>query len=288
MSQEFLPEIVNWAESRAEVRAVVLTGSRARDDGTADDLSDIDIELFLEQPEPFSRSTDWLSEIGSVWVSLPLQTEDGYPTRLVIFQGGVKVDFTLYPLDVLRRMVESGRSPDLYSRGYRVLVDKDGLAASIASRRARKDAATKPTEEQFRALVEEFWFEAYHVAKYLRREDLWAAKFRDWGLKELLRTMVEWHAKSVHGWPYETWYLGLRMRDWAEPEVWERLFSVFGRFDAQDSWQALAETMDLFSEVAKQVSGCMHYRYPDGVEDNLRSYIDSLLPTPRPRRGRRR
>jgi len=288
MSEALLQNITKWARSRSEIRVVVLTGSRARMDGTADDLSDLDVELFSEPAEILAGSTEWLSEIGTPWVFLPLQTTDGHPARLVIFEGGAKVDFKLYPLDVLRQTVKSGRLPDLYGRGYRVLVDKDGLGALIPKPRAQPGRGKKPTQEQFRALVEEFWFEAYHVAKYLRREDLWAAKCRDWGVKELLRTMIEWHAKRTRGWSHDTWHLGIRMKDWAEPAIWGRLFSAFGRFEAQDSWRALTETMDLFSEVAKEVSDCMHYRYPDGVEDNLRSYIYSLFPTPRPQARRRR
>ncbi len=277
MSEALLQNVIRWAESRSEVRAVVLTGSHARGDGTADDISDLDVELFLDQPEAFTRSTGWLSEIGTVWVCLPLQTSEGYPARLVIFQGGLKVDFKLYPLDLLRRRTKSRRLSDLYNRGFRVLVDKDGLGALIPKPRAARPAK-KPSEEQFRALVEEFWFEAYHVAKYLRREDLWAAKSRDWGTKELLRTMIEWDARSSHGWSYDTWHLGLHMKRWAAPAIWDRLTSVFGHFDALDSWRALSDTMVVFGAIARDVARRMHYSYPDDVEENLRTYIDSLRP----------
>ena len=48
----------------------------------------------------------------------------------------------------------------------------------------------RPAESEFRRVVEEFWLEAYHVAKYLARDELWLAKERDWATKRFLATMI--------------------------------------------------------------------------------------------------
>ena len=268
--------ISRWLEARPEVRAAILTGSRARHDGTADELSDIDVELFLDPSEPFTESWEWLSEIGALWVCLPLRNREGYPTRLAIFEGGAKADFTLYPAVLLRKAIESGKLPARYARDYRVLADKEGLAAALAGLAQEPAEVSPPGEEEFRALVEEFWFEAYHVAKYLRREDLWAVKSRDWGTKELLLTMIVWHARCEHGWSYETHHLGMRMREWVAPDVWDRLHSSFGGFESADGWRALDGTLDLFGDLAREVADRLGLRYPQDVERNLRGHIDTL------------
>ena len=41
---------MRWGESRPDVRALVLTSSRARADGSADLLSDYDVIVFVPRP----------------------------------------------------------------------------------------------------------------------------------------------------------------------------------------------------------------------------------------------
>ena len=47
----FLDEVTGWARSRDDVHAVLLVGSQARAETPADELSDIDLVLFVSEPE---------------------------------------------------------------------------------------------------------------------------------------------------------------------------------------------------------------------------------------------
>ncbi len=271
---QLVERISAWAERRPDIRALLLTGSYARNQ--ADELSDLDIEMFVTDPLIYAEDDRWMSEIGKVWVYIPERTDDDHPTRLIIFEGGPKVDFTLYPLKVLADQVERQKLSADYELGYRVLLDRDHLAGRLPAPTGRRPTTTPPTEAEFIALVNEFWFEVYHVAKYLRREDLWAAKFRDWTLKKLLLKMVEWHEKSLHGWDYDTKRRGIRMQEWIEPQIWRKLQGVFAHFDAEDSWKSLAALMDMFGEIAAKTAVSLHYPYPTGVDESIRSYVRSL------------
>jgi len=96
---ELLKRICTWAERQLDIRALVLTGSHAR--GQADDLSDLDLEFFTRAPERYVQSDRWMADIGTVGVYLPLQNDRGLPTRLVIFDNGLKADFTICPVAAL-------------------------------------------------------------------------------------------------------------------------------------------------------------------------------------------
>jgi aminoglycoside 6-adenylyltransferase len=254
-----------------------LSGSYAQARPTADELSDLDIALYVTDIKPLAESDGWMNEIAGVWMYLPLFDDDGHHTRLVIFEGGRKVDFMLLPASTLEAAVQEQPLSDVFARGYKVLVDKDGLAAKLPSPTYRAPSEAKPSQEEFTALVEEFWFEAYHVAKYIARDDLWAVKFRDWTTKELLLKMIEWYEKSTHGWNYDTWHIGVRMKRWAEPEIWERLHETFAHFEGEDSSHALRATMALFRELAEKTATRLGYRYPAGVDKNLSGYVTSML-----------
>jgi aminoglycoside 6-adenylyltransferase len=181
MGNDILSRIVNWAEQEAPVRALILEGSRA-EKGEADELSDYDVNMFIMDPEPYTQDDRWISAIGDVWVYIPEKvTHHGqvFATRLVIYQAGVKVDFILYSTDMLREFAHADPLPEHYDIGYRVLLDKDGVTAAMPSSSRNAFRRGQPTETTFLACIHEFWFEAYHVAKYLRRRDLWPAKGRD-------------------------------------------------------------------------------------------------------------
>ena len=271
---ELLRRICAWAEQRPDIRALVLTGSHTR--GQADNLSDLDLEFFTREPERYVQSDRWMADIGAVGVYLSLQNDRGLPTRLVIFDDGLKADFTICPVAALVDGVRTRKLAPLYERGYRVLVDKDGMAGRLPAASLKPSASVPPTEEAFTNIVREFWFEIYHVAKYLKRGDLWAVKYRDWMTKELLLTMLGWNERALHGWDRQTEHLGIRMEEWVGPEVWARLMGAFAHFDAADSWKALDVTADLFRRVAQETASRLGYCYPQDVDERLSRYVESL------------
>lgn len=271
---DLLDRIVRWGTADGRVRALVLTGSRARAD--ADALSDYDVAVFATDPTALASADRWYADLGPMLVCLPLSDDTGNPTRLVIYDGGQKVDFSLLPVAELAALAAADPLPDPYDRGYRVLLDKDGLAGNLPPAPGPAPAMP-PTPAAFIATVEEFWFEVWHVAKYLARGDLWHAKFRDWTTKEMLLRMVEWHAVACLG-ATDVHYLGLGMAGWADPDAWRRLHHTFGHFDAADARAALLATAALFGDLARAVAPTIGASYPQPLEDAVLAYAADVFP----------
>lgn len=272
---ELLNNIIRWGEREPAIKVMILAGSYAGKQ-PKDKLSDLDVAIFGNGLEAYVSDEAWMQELGEVWVWIPEKTREGYPSQLVIFSGGRKADFSFVPTNVLEAFVEQQTLPELYDRGYKVLVDKVGIAGRLPPPKGQHHPAHKPTEVEFTDLVREFWFEAWHVAKHLYRQDLWHAKYRDWTTKELLLKMIEWYAQSKHGWNHDTRYLGIDMRQWLDAKTWQRLHQTFGRFDAEDSWQALEATMHVFGDLAREVARGLGYHYPQDVGDNIGSLVRDL------------
>ena len=98
-------------------------------------------------------------------------------------------------------------------------------------------------------------------------------KFRDWTMKELLLTMLEWRAVATHEGPVDVWYIGSHMRDWVDERTWRELHDVFGRFDRDDSGRALVATTKLFRRVARETAAALSLDYPDELERQVTDYI---------------
>lgn len=225
---------------------------------------------------------DWLSEIGkpSVCVHEKIDwQEDVIPTRLVIFESGVKIDFSFYPTKVLKALARN-TLPDEFAAGYQVLVDKDGVASAMPPPSDSCYQQSPPSQNEFQRIIEEFWFEAYHVTKYLVRGDLWSVKFRDNGLKqEFLLQMIRWHAQAKHEWKYTTHTQGKRIQEWVDGETWNELQQCFGNFKENDNWHALKHTMALFRRLSHKTAKMLDFEYLGALEQRMTLLIEQLCRT---------
>lgn len=272
-----LQKIHKWIDKKMDIQAAIMVGSEARTDHPADQYSDFDIEIYSDRYQTYATDETWIKEIDNIWVCVREKNNEGYPARLVIFNEGVKVDFSFFPLTVINKLLSQKQLPQMYNKGYRFLVDRGKYKLPMQKLKVIM-AFENVSEKEFVRIVEEFWFEAWHVAKYLKRDDLWTAKFRDDGMKKFLLSMIEWHAKSMNEGNYETWHEGRFMKEWVNPTVWNELQQTFGYFDAKDSWRALFISMDLFRMLAKETASKLGYTYPIKVDINISHWIKETRP----------
>ena len=273
---ELLASIIAWAQGDANVRALILTGSRARGDGRADEFSDLDIEIIADRPETLTSDDAWFRSFGRVWVHLPTIIAPRHETRLVFYEGGTKVDFSLCGRQRIGALVGAQKLDGLYERGYRVLVDKDGLTSALPAASGAFPAKGLPGQAEFTAVVEEFWFEAAHIPRYLLRGELWVVKFRDWTMKQQLLRMIEWHAIARREQPVDVWHIGTHMAEWVDAETLRELRAVFSAFDARSSWDGLMATAALFRRLAIETTAAIGLRYPVEADRGVSGYLASF------------
>lgn len=266
--------VVAWAHAHENVLALIATGSTSKVEARSDEFSDLDLEVIARDPKRLVDDDSWFASFGEVWVALRLEQQH-YPTRLVIYEGGSKVDFTVAGTERIEQM-RDGLDP-VYERGYQVLLDKEGTTADLPRATGMYPVRALPTQAEFDAVVEEFWFEAAHMPRYLARDDLWVVKFRDWTMKTNLLQMLEWQALArADGTSLDVWYIGTRMKDWVDADTWERLHEVFGGFEQRDAWRAILASADVFAHASREVAGMLGLSRPDLLERHIRSYLGSF------------
>ena len=179
-----------WAQERGDVHALVLLGSRARIEQPADEWSDHDFVVVVDDADPFLRGDEWIAELGPALLSF---VEDaatgGVRERRVLFADGADADFTFLPLALVEPVLARPDVAGVFARGFRVLVNKDVLA----------DLPTEgdPIGEDYAALVHEFWYRAIFTARKLRRGELHiAVQSCNRGLRTLLRRAIAIEARG--------------------------------------------------------------------------------------------
>ena len=276
-----LRRIVRWAEAQASVRVVILTSTRARTGASVDALSDYDVILYASDPAPLLRNKSWTGDLGPVMVQMPPQGQEhswGHPTRLVLYEDGTKIDFGILEVGMLREAREAARLPEELDAGYRVLLDKDDLATALPVASGSAYVLNPPTQEEFAALVEEFWWETAYVAKNLSREELLPAKYSlECVLKlDLLRRILEWRVALDHDWMYRPGLMGRGLKAHLAPELWSELEQTYTGADVVENWHALSRTIALFRTVATEVARQLALEYPHGLDARMMRYLERI------------
>jgi len=256
-----LDDVVAWATDDPNVRLLVVTGSYAR--GDHDDLSDLDIELFVRETHPLLEESAWYERFGRLLVTEALENPDWHPTRLVYYADG-KIDFMVAPVLALAEGVS-------YDGPYLVLVDKDGRA----NRLEPTVGVAPPSADEFAVCVNWFYAAAMQYAKAVVRDDPWPVKTRDADLKERLLHMIEWDHDARTGWAERPPHNGAHLAQWADPDVVDDLASCWADFSTERSAVALRNSIGLFNRLTERVGASLGY--PTDISAEAAAEVDRIL-----------
>jgi aminoglycoside 6-adenylyltransferase len=266
-----LVRILEWAEAEAAVRAVVLTSTRARAEGPPDELSDYDVVVALDDLGRFDAAAAYGTPAAR-WGD----EHDVHGTRTlfqgVVYDDGVKIDWTLWPAAVAGLVAERGLT-DALDVGYRVLLDKDGVTARWGQPTHRAHIPSRPTAAEYVALVEEFWWSATYAAKARARGEGFFLRFvLDVDLTHgALRRMLEWLVETGRDWSWKPGAYGRGIERELPPDVAAELAAAYGSFEL---------TIELFRRVARDVGDALGYAYPQPADDVVSASIDELRRRP--------
>lgn len=280
---KLIKRISAWAQKRHDIRAAVILGSRARVEAPADEWSDLDIILVVENPGYYLGNTDWLKAIDEIKIlfleHLPLGS--GIERR-VLFQCGLDVDFNFASPEQVRQTFKEEQNPmakALYGRGYRVLFDKDGIVPPFSPPAENPVVSRMLTPAEFDQDVNDFWYHTVWTAKKLCRGELWTAmRCCDVYMKSLLLKVIECHAQVKNGPQYDTWFGGRFLEQWADPRIVKGLPKAFARYDKTDIRRALLATMDMYRWVTREIAEKRGFQYPATADEYATQLVNELLP----------
>jgi aminoglycoside 6-adenylyltransferase len=283
--KDVIDRLVAWGTAHPLIRALILTSSRARPGGPVDLLSDYDLILAVSDIQTFAFDDAWIFDYGRPMTRWGDQSElHGLTThfRSAIYRDYVKIDYSLWPLELLERIAASASLPDQLDVGYRVLLDKDQRTAGWKLPSYQAHIPTRPTQAEYHALVDEFWWVASYVAKSLWRDDLAFAKWvLDHDLKlEAMRRMLEWRIELDHNWSVKPGVYGRGLKHLLPLDIWSEFAATYVSLDVEETWAALDGVIELFRRVATEVGSALGYRYPQQVDDQVNAYLEAIRRMP--------
>jgi aminoglycoside 6-adenylyltransferase len=279
-----IAQLIHWADRRDPVRAVLLTSTRAQPEAATDIWSDYDVVLVVKDIRPFYENRSWLADFGDIlveyWDPILLDSDHGIErtANVIQYADGLKIDFNLWPVELLNQIVRAPELPAALDAGYQILLDKERLTASLAQPTYRAFIPARPTEDEYRVTVSDFFSDAPYVAKCLWRGELLPAKWcLDFDMKNIfLLRILEWRMERDYGWAMPAGNLGKGLKKHLPLHIWNELERTYVGANTADNWDALFLTMMLFRSVAIQVAADLGYTYPEAQDRRVTAYVRAM------------
>jgi len=150
---QVIQQLVHWAERQPLVCAVILTSSRAIPHAHTDAFSDYDVILVLREIKSFYDDRSWLETFGSVLALYrdPLINDRGLERSAYVtqYETGLKIDFSLWPVELLERVASEPALTPEFDAGYQVLLDKTNLTEGLNPPTYSSYIPKPPTDIQY-------------------------------------------------------------------------------------------------------------------------------------------
>lgn len=264
---EMMGLILQIAES-LQVEAMALSGSRTTPDSLKDEFQDYDVVYIVENLEDLISDLSWLDQFGIRLIEQHNVLENRH-LYLMLFEDGNRIDLTLCPKEHMQEWVDS-------EAGFKVLKDDAGLF-DMYQPNSNRYWTYPPTEEEFAASCNEFWWVSTYVVKAIRRNHLIYATDHFYGIcqQELLKALA-WQVASDRGtvdigknYKYLFQYL---------PAEKEKEFSTLLDLSSLDKiTQSLFSTMKGFDREAQILAQKMGFTYDKEVAEKMITYAEERL-----------
>lgn len=268
--------VIRWTESNDNVRAALLTSTRARPGVTLDRWSDYDVLLIVREIDPLLADKSWIDAFGDVVVAYwdPLEVlEGGLPgsANVVQYAGDLKIDFTFWPVERVAAMTTVNPQLDA---GYEVLLDKDGITASIPAPTHRAYVREPPDAERFAQVVNDFYVGVPYVMKGLLRDDPLPGRWvLDYDMRFVyLQPMLEWMSGVHRGWGRPVGVNGKGLNRSLPPEIWAQVERTFAPLDDEGTWAALLTMCDVFRTCGEAVAAVMGYAFDAALHERVMAH----------------
>lgn len=263
--KEMMELILKVAEEDERIRAVYLNGSRANPNITKDIFQDYDIVYVVDETLSFINDKNWIDIFGQrLYMQLPdkLDNELGLKVNLEQCYGyliqladGNRLDLRLMNLDFAREQIINDKLTI-------ILKDKDNLLPAIPSSSDIDYWVKRPTEVQFGACCNEFWWCLNNVAKGMWREEiLYVMDILDSVIRVELKNMLTWYVGMKTDFSVSVGKSGKFLDKYLSKDLWERFLKTYPTANINSMWKSIFIMCSLFDEVARLISKEFGFSY---------------------------
>ena len=251
-----------------EVEAISLSGSRTYPQASKDEFQDYDVVYIVDDLKDLLSDLSWLDQFGMRLIEQH-NVLGHRRLYLMLFEDGNRIDLTLCPKEYIQEWVDS-------EANFEVIKDDKGLFEAYQPN-SKRYWTSPPTEEEFAASCNEFWWVSTYVVKAIRRNQLIYATDHLYGIcqQELLKVLA-WQVASDR----EIVDIGKNYKylfNYLPAEKEKELSNLLDFSSLDKITQSLLATLNVFHREAQSLSQKMGFTYDKEVAEKMISYAKERL-----------
>lgn len=280
--KEIYELILNVAKDDQRIIAVYMNGSRTNEHADKDIFQDYDIVYVVDETESFIKDKEWLKHFGNV---MYMQYPDENPNYrsdkanmygwLVQFDDGVRMDIHVETFIHAKNNI-------LKDKLCRILLDKNHGLPEIKKATDEQYWIKMPSQEQYHACCNEFWWCSNNIAKGLWREEIpYVQDITNYVVRKQLEKMLSWKVGVKTDFRVSVGKSAKYMYRWLTSEEYDRYLSTYFDSDICKAWKAIEVMCDLFEETARWVSEQIGYQYNEKEANAARKFLTHVRDLPK-------
>jgi aminoglycoside 6-adenylyltransferase len=273
-----IEHLKSWCRQEKDIQAALILGSQVRKSNAGDEWSDLDLLLFVDEPEKFVQSGEWFKFLGE---TLCLKIEETnldwihltWRVVRILFTDNRCIDFSIIPYNRIDDALAI--NAEIHAHGYEVLYDAFGnlVASKIeATLGDLKELQPEyPTENEIVRLVQRLMFQLIYAGKKIKRNELWVAvSCINQSINQDLLQLIEHHAALTPQKPQQIAYEGRFLEQRISGKVRGKLPYCFAEYDSQHAAQTIGCLIDIISELSKDISDERGYHFDSALFEGIR------------------
>lgn len=282
---EMMKTILDFAKDEERILAVYMNGSRTNENVPKDQFQDYDIVYVVEEVAPFIEDRGWILSFGElIMMQEPDENDFGVVIEretievygfLMLFADGNRIDLCLQTKEAM--LAEYGEDKLTVP-----LLDKGQHLPLIPLPTDSDYHVQKPSESEYDAYTNNFWWCLQNVAKGIWRDELPYAQsmlFSD--IREALNKVVDWWIGMQYDFQISTGKLGKYYKRHLPPAYWEMYRKTYSDGDEENLWASIFITCELFRILAQEVAVHFQFSYPINDDRRMVAYLEGVRQLPK-------
>lgn len=271
-----LLEKIAWQDNR--ILALYMNGSRVNPNVIQDDFQDYDVVFVVTETFSFINDKKWINNFGNpLYFQLPDENpnfpndKENFYGYLVQFDDGVRLDIHI---ETLQHALENIKKDSL----CKILIDKNNYLPAIPESSDKDYWVKKPTQEQFLACCNEFWWCTNNLAKGLaRKEILYVQDMANFVVRKELEKMLSWKVGIKTDFKVSVGKSAKYISKYLESDIYENYLKTFFSCDIESAWKSIFLMCDLFEKTAEEVAKQFGYTYNFYEAKNAREFLEMVI-----------
>ncbi|MBD5546390.1 MAG: aminoglycoside 6-adenylyltransferase [Lachnospiraceae bacterium] len=258
MNQLFM-DIAN--EDR-RILAVYMNGSRTNKNVPKDIFQDYDIVFVVTETKPFIEDKNWICKFGNVlYMQYPDEHPD-FPSDKENFYGWLMQFDDGNRIDLHVESAAHAKEHICDDKLCRILLDKEHILPKIADSTDEDYHVKKPSEAQFQACINEFWWCSNNLAKGLWREEIpYVQDMANFVVRKQLEKMLSWKVGIKTNFDVSVGKSAKYLYKWLEEEEYQHYLNTYFGGNTSDAWESILSMCDLFNSATEYVAEKLGYTY---------------------------